>query len=232
MAVNKKQVLGKPTGRVGNVVYRNVSGKTVISEYVKTIRISKSKNCVRNRSRFAVCTDFAVAASSVNPINKIWKYSNAPGRSAYTKLIKANIKLVDDSKPSPASTITPQGGINLSIYNVAISNNSITVGYKINRTAAPGLLPPYTCTILSYCFNKRSENIEIDDDYFSITANVPKESGGSTDFVSFNINDYTKNCINSFKKARIYFAAVKPNAGSDNAEWSSTSYSEIDLPVI
>ncbi|MFA5011562.1 MAG: hypothetical protein WC644_06360 [Ignavibacteria bacterium] len=232
MAVNKKQVLGKPTGRVGDVVYRNVNGKTVISEYVKTIKISKSKNCVSNRSRFAVCTDFAVAASSVNPINKIWKYSNALGRSAYTKLIKANIKSVDDSKPSSASTITPQGGIDLSLYNVAVSNNSITVEYKINRVAASGLLPPYTCTFLAFCFDKRSDNLEIEDDYFSITANIPNESGGSTDSVSFNINDYTKNCINSFKKARIYFAAVKPNAGSSNAEWSSTSYSEIDLPVI
>lgn len=230
MAINNKQVLGKPTGRIGEVVYRNVNGKTVISEYVENIKISKSEESVRNRRRFGVCTDFTVAASSINPINKVWKYSNAPGRSAYTKLIKENIKLVDDNKPSSLSTITPQGGIDLHLINVVINSNSIVVDYKIDRTSTSGLLPPYTCTLLAYCYNKRTENLEIDNDYFSITANVVDESGGSTESVTFNINDYTKDSIKSFKKARIYFAVTKFIPGTMNAEWSSTCYSEIDLP--
>ena len=232
MAINNKQVLGNPKGRIGNVVYRNVKGKTVISEYVANIKISNSKNSVLNRTKFGVCTDFAVAASSINSINKVWKYSNAPGRSAYTKLIKENIKLVEDSKPSSVSTITPQGGISLHLMNVVINNNSIVVEYKIDRTSNPGLLSPYTCTILAYCFNKRSENIEIDDDYFTITANVENESGGNSESVTFNINDYTKDSIRCFEKARIYFAVTKIINGNMNAEWSSTCFSEIDLPVM
>ncbi len=232
MAINNKQVLGKPKGRIGDVVYRSVNGKTIMSEYVPTIKISKSKDSIRNRTRFGVCTDFATAASSIIPINKIWKSSDAPGRSAYTKLIKANIKLVDDKKPTSLTSLTPPNGLTLNLINIVISSSSIDVDYKIDRTSTPGLQPPYTCCLLAYCFDKRNENIEIDNDYFNITAKVTSPTGGDVESVSLNINDYTKNCINSFKKARIYFAAVKPNAGSANAEWSSTSYSEINLPVI
>lgn len=232
MAINNKQVLGMPKGRVGEVVYRNVNGKTVISEYVANIKISKSKDSVRNRTKFAVCTDFAVAASSIIPINKLWKNSSAPGRSAYTKLIKANVKLVDDKKPTSASVITPQDGLPLFLISVTVNNASIVVEYKIDRSSTPGLQPPYTCCLLAYCFDKRADNIEIVDDYFSITAKVTSETENENQSVSFNLNDYTKECISIFKKARIYFAVTKSGTGSANAEWSSTSYREIDLPAM
>lgn len=232
MAINNKQVLGMPKGRVGDVVYRNVNGKTVISEYVANIKISKSKDSIRNRSKFAVCTDFAVAASSIIPINKIWKNSGAPGRSAYTKLIKANVKLVDDQKPTPASVITPQDGLPLFLISITVNSTSVIVEYKIDRSSNPGLQPQYTCCLLAYCFDKRSEEIEIDDDYFNVTAKVDANTPGDVQSVSFNLNDYTKECISIFKKARVYFAVTKTNTGSANPEWSSTSYREIDLPAV
>ncbi|MFA7359459.1 MAG: hypothetical protein WC139_00335 [Candidatus Kapaibacterium sp.] len=232
MAINNKQVLGRPTGRVGDVVYRRVNGKIVISEYVANIEISKSKNCVHNRTRFGVCTAFAVAASSIIPINMIWKNSSALGRSAYTKLIKANIKLVDDKKPTPLTSITPHDGLALSLINVVINNSSIDVEYKIDRSSTPGLTAPYTCSLLAYCFDKRTENIEIDDDYFSITTRVTSETNNNTQSVSFNINDYTKGCIRIFQKARIYLAVTKFSTDPLKPEWSTTGYKEINLPTM
>ncbi len=232
MAINNKQVLGKPKGRIGDVVYRNVNGKTVMSEYVANIKISKSKDCVHNRTRFGICTAFAVAASSINPINVIWKNSSAPGRSAYTKLIKANIKLVDDKKPTPLASITPHDGIALSLINVIVNNTSIVVEYKIDRSSSQGLLAPYTCSLLAYCFDKRTENIEIDDNYFSITAKVTSETNNNSQSVSFNINDYTKGCISIFQKARIYFAVTKFSTDPLKPEWSTTGYKEIILPAM
>ena len=142
MARAVKKPLGGVRGRVGDVIYRYMNGRTFVSVYNGEVKISQTEESKNNRSKFGTTIKFAKAVNSVSGLNKIWNFSSEPGRSAYTKIFKYNHYSIQSDFVSPYCNITPTGA-GFSVESFELNVNNITIKIKIDRSAEQRLLPPY-----------------------------------------------------------------------------------------
>ena len=109
MSTVSKSVLGKFTGKLGNLVFRKLNGKDVVSIRSEHYKVSKSVAAVEARSNFAVTVKLAKAVNSDALLKRIWTLSKAEGTNSFQKLIKSNIKLVKEGSLTTSNKITPPG---------------------------------------------------------------------------------------------------------------------------
>ena len=101
MAELIKRILGSTSGKVGDLVFKSYkNGKVYITTHKGYNTISASPNCVKNRAGFNKAVKFSQAVNSLPELRLIWNASKLKGRSAYTKIMSFNIKLLKDLNPS------------------------------------------------------------------------------------------------------------------------------------
>ena len=223
MARAVKKPLGGVRGRVGDVVYRYMNGRTFISVYNNEVKISQTKESKNNRSKFGTVIKFAKAVNSVPDLNNVWIFSSEPGRSAYTKIFKHNYGSIKPDSVSGFCKITPKG-VGLFIDSFELNPDNVTVKIKIDRSSEQRLLPPYTAHFIVYLTN--SINPEIRDNIlFAFSSKyVSEETSDEFQTIIGEFIDYNKRLLTYFKNATVFFAIAKTD--SKPPEWSETESKE------
>lgn len=126
-----KTVLGKASGKVGDLVFRIVDGKVFIASHIGTNKISKSLECVNNRKRFSAVLNFASAVNQISELNIIWNKSRKAAKSGYNRIISVNTKLVQDNKISKQNIITPDG-FGLFNMNAVLNTQNAVVSFSLS----------------------------------------------------------------------------------------------------
>jgi len=122
MAILKTNPLGQLSGRVGNIVFRVVNGKTIVSQrpfYSEHPLSSKEK--IR-RSKFTTAVRFAKEVNQLPLLHDIWKLSY---RTPWHNILKLNAAKVSEFIPTTENIIVPPGGFPVSIVYEKISTKSI-----------------------------------------------------------------------------------------------------------
>jgi len=126
----KNRVLGDPVGKIGNLVYRTINGKTFASIRPDKYNASQSKAAKSNRGRFAVAVQFAKYVNSIPELSKIWKQARVKGATSFNKIVKHNIGLIDNGSLTTRNIITPavntKNGL-LDIKAVSFDQGSINI---------------------------------------------------------------------------------------------------------
>ena len=197
-----KTVLGKASGKVGDLVFRIVDGKVFIASHIGTNKISKSPECVNNRKRFSAVLKFASAVNKIPDLNIIWSKSRKTAKSGYNKIISENIKLVQDNQISKQSIITPDGFGLLNLNAVLTAQNAI-VSFSLSDDSAIYSGKKFNaCLVISLSkpvskINKAST---------SLSSVVPDVIAASTvSEVSFPLKNH-KRIIEKYRKAELFFA--------------------------
>ncbi len=83
-----KTVIGFVSGKVGDVVFREMHGKKFVSASPKKYKISQSKLAKKGRANFAASVKFAVTVNSIPQLKDIWSKVKAEGTNSYHRIIK------------------------------------------------------------------------------------------------------------------------------------------------
>ncbi len=100
-------IFGKPSGKIKNVVYRVMNGKPFASNRPLKYNASKSKAAVAQRSKFAVTVEFAKYVNSIPVLLNIWKAAKIKGTTSFNRIMKFNLKNVNEKFPTAHNIITP-----------------------------------------------------------------------------------------------------------------------------
>jgi hypothetical protein len=92
MGILKNCNLGTPSGKIGNLIYRNFGGKTYVSVCPINPKVSKSEKVRLNKYKFCLFSVLATALWRDFLINTLWNQSDLPGLTFRGKLVKANFK--------------------------------------------------------------------------------------------------------------------------------------------
>ena len=126
MADLRKPVLGLPDGKIGNIVYRTVKGKTVISVRPEKYNQSFSPAAVAGRNKFKSYSKFASFVNKIYPIIPFWMNADFPGSTSYRKILMANKDRVSGEFLSPNNLIAP-----FTIWNpvksAALTDNTLNI---------------------------------------------------------------------------------------------------------
>jgi hypothetical protein len=130
-----KPVLGRASGKVGDIVFRCVDGKVFITSHKGTNKISSSPACVNNRSRFSTVVNFAKAVNNLPDLKCIWSKSPVKGINSYSKIISKNIKAISENLITKSNMITPSG-FSLYIDDVLLSTSEVSLSFLIGEKSA------------------------------------------------------------------------------------------------
>jgi hypothetical protein len=90
MAVFKNKALGTLSGRIGDNVMKNYSGRVVIAKRPGSNKKSSSKVCQGNRSTFGMKSIFACAAAHNPVLKQIWKRALNTQQRVHCSIISLN----------------------------------------------------------------------------------------------------------------------------------------------
>lgn len=215
MAIVKSKVIGSVSGKLGDLVFRQMNGKTFVSVRPKKYKSTKSTRAKNVRNGFKEINKFASTVNKDEIIKKIWMQSNAKGRSAYTKIIKANLDISKD-------------GINAS--NIFLPNK-----LKINSTISlhkKKLQTTYFSKDLNNYYNSQNNIFNYTLLYIyenNIEANFLLLRNDKPFFEDNNIT-YTHNLDLTKKQALLYaFSSIVILKENNAMEWSSNNSKDFNL---
>lgn len=219
MARAVKQPLGGVRGRVGDVIFRYMNGKRFISVYNGDVKISQSQKSIINRNKFGTAIKFAKAVNSVNDLKKVWDFSSAPGRSAYTKIYKENNHRIHPDSVSPDCCITPKGvGYIIDSFNLDVKFATIKI--KIDRKFEQNLLPPYNAHFVVFLSDPLKPDLHSYTYYAFTSVRIEEETPDEFQTIVSEFTGPDAQLMTLYKKATAFFALTKADARP--FEWLNT----------
>src|ERR1035437_3218751 len=131
MSQLKEPVLGKLSGRAGNIVGRDFGYGHYISVRPRKYNIKKKLKEVSSKQRFHTAAKLARTIVKYSELKEVWDRCNMPGKRGYTRIISANYKLLRDNLPrSEENIITPKGR-DLIFNMLEVSDKKLKCSYNM-----------------------------------------------------------------------------------------------------
>jgi len=132
MAELKSGELGSPVGKIGNLVFRQMNGKTFVSNRPEKYNRSNSEKAKLSRSGFSTVVKFSKLICSYPVLKSCWKKARIEGTSPYHRIIKYNLPEIHLGLLTIKNRITPRG-FNLSVFEITKENGMLTFNLGINE---------------------------------------------------------------------------------------------------
>lgn len=197
-------LLKNASGKIGRFVIRQCNGQIILSARPTSYTLSQKPECVAARNRFKTASRWSTFLNRIPLLHEIWKASDDESLNVRTKILKENIKLVEEYFPTNSNTITPAGN-HFKIKKVQLENDEIDIQMEDNfvKEADDKLV---VITALVDPLKKRKED-------FIIMDSSPES------ICNFVINFDTTE-LRSYKKIIVYFAIIRKKA--EGICWSNT----------
>jgi hypothetical protein len=218
-----KPVLGRASGKVGDIVFRYANGKIFITSHKGSNKISKSTNCINNRLRFSTVVRFAKAVNKLSDLKYIWAKSRTKGGTGFSQIITRNINSVSQNNITTSNIITPSGFF-ITVKDVALTNSTVSLSLILlgSRNSQPGL-KFRSNFVLSFSEPFDESNTDRTLVLVAESNVVPSDSEyveTSADYDSAN-----SRIINMYKKAVVFFAITRVDT-ENKVELFSKSFAE------
>lgn len=205
------QHLGATRGKVGPNLFRMRGNKSFVGPAPKPYKKTKEIGAINNRKKFSMLVDFASAVNSNKTLKALWKESEFPGRSAYSKIISLNYTLSGDNFMLINARIVPHD-FNLKVHNVVLDKSVLEITFTIFTEMVQKLSPAvsFICMIvLTHPKDISSKKPKANRKVVIIeqkVENYPFDLSGNT--FSFKCPPDSLKIVNDYKKAVVYFAVA------------------------
>jgi len=222
-----KPVLGRASGKVGDIVFRYKNGKVFITSHKGSNKISKSTNCVNNRLRFSTVVRFAKAVNGLPDLKFVWVKARAKRGTGFSQIITRNINSVSQNNITTSNIITPSGFF-ITVKNVVLTNSTVSLSFVLvgSRNSQPGLKFKSNFVI---SFSEPVDESNTDRTLVLVAESdaVPSES----EYVETSADyESTKSqIINMYKKAIVFFAITRVDTENKVEMFSKSLAEEIML---
>lgn len=127
MAQLSKTVLGKVSGTLGDITFRQRNGKNVIGMRPRHYAPPDDDGSVGRRARFALSAKLAQGVLYVPELLALWTPQTPAGMSTFNYIIQKNVLVLNPGSVSGLTVITPNGGFIVNCTSSAVSSDSIAV---------------------------------------------------------------------------------------------------------
>ncbi|MFA5011951.1 MAG: hypothetical protein WC644_08320 [Ignavibacteria bacterium] len=149
MATIKKQLLGVPRGKVGDLLFKNRKGKSYLAPMPRKYKVTNCIDAINNRSRFGVASQFASAVNHSAYLKPLWNVKNLRGKSPYTKCLGYNYPFTKGLGTWRLSLITPHN-INIDFSSVNLTKDSIDINFYIKKNSSEIFNNPFIAVTIIF----------------------------------------------------------------------------------
>jgi hypothetical protein len=121
MAKLTNQVIGRLSGKVGNIVFRQRNGKNFASSRPSSFYPGFDEASISRRDRFGMACKFSSRVYAQPYLKKIWKNYLPSGKVPYNYITKINYKYAEPGNLTDLAVIVPDSGFDISINSSSLS---------------------------------------------------------------------------------------------------------------
>lgn len=189
-------VLGLPVGKIGNIVYRTVKGKTVVSVRPDRYHQSFSPAAVAGRNKFKSYSKFAAFVNKIYPLLPFWKNSEPHDSTTYRKILMANKNRLSGEFLSTNNLIAPY-----TIWNPVTS--ATLTGNSLNITLSGNLFSPGSSGYHLYLVLALIQPLSPKTDFLTFFSLHKPVEPGILD-LSFTLENYITSKFPAYKELIVY----------------------------
>jgi len=130
MAELNKSVLGKVSGTIGDLTFRQRNGKNIISTRPSSFMPGQDAASIARRNRFKLASKIAKEINSIEIFKEPWKSSTPSGLIPFNFIFKSNYQLINSDNIVNGLKIFPTLGFNAS--NQSTTFNATDVDVTLN----------------------------------------------------------------------------------------------------
>jgi hypothetical protein len=127
MANLNKQVLGRLSGSVGDLVFRQRHGVNYACTKPGPINAANDPASIERRNKFALTCRFSHQVNSVPYLNTLWKRKLPAGLSSFNAITKTNYKFSGAEELSDRAVIVPDSGFGITLISSAVPPPNLQV---------------------------------------------------------------------------------------------------------
>jgi hypothetical protein len=213
MAILNNSVLGEVSGKIGDKVFRQMYGKTVVSERPQNYKAAKTPSARKARSSFGMAVKLAKKLIADPELNEIWTAAKIDGVNSNQRILKHNLKLFDGGSLTPRNIITPEG-LFLKVESSSFQNQIIHL--SLNCPAENNLTFPAELFLLYY-FEKENKSIVLNRTV------ITESSAGGIYEIDINPDKYLLRLLQKDPEPLLFIAMAAQTAGKKKPYWTSTA---------
>ena len=118
MANLRKQVLGRVSGALGDIVFRERDGKNVVSLRPSNFSTPQDPASIARRARFLMAVKLCASINSNPKLKSLWDPAVTPGLSVMNHLVKTNYVNVTPDDINDPMQVVPTGGFGITATSV------------------------------------------------------------------------------------------------------------------
>lgn len=237
MAFVNSTAAGSFRGKVGDKIYRNVNGKTVVGQAPGFINVSHSQGCLNSRFRFKITEELAKSVKTNELLYGLWHKVKPEGANKFSRIMKANLRHTTLKGLSSGNVISPRSEsvpyrfrrncTRLSVKSIGINNGCVFADVKVHRNNSDILAPPYTAYFLIYLGKQNGYETHPRYKYLGFNIDVTEENMQEYQHHEIMFDEETKRLISNYSYATVLYALVKINDVTNKYEWSHTESAEV-----
>ncbi len=162
MAQLNKTVLGRLSGAVGDVIFRQRNGKNFVGTKPSSFIPGSDPASVARRAKFALAIQLAKTINSVALLKTVWKKTTPAGLTPYNYMIQINYKSIVNNEVGDNATLGPAPEFGVSASSVNLSSTALQVDLDAIGTLSgidPSLEQSVQMASLLYLNNPASEDL-------------------------------------------------------------------------
>lgn len=140
MATLKKTILGRLSGTVGDIVFRNKHGRNFVSSKPASFNAPSDEASLERRARFRLSIKFASSVGSIPELKEIWRTYKPTRYTTHNFIFKENYPLITHEDVSNAAMIVPSNGFINDFDSINVSQSNLRVEYT-SIGSEPGIDP-------------------------------------------------------------------------------------------
>lgn len=227
MAKLKKQVLGKVSGKFGDIVFRNTRRTNYLASRPTSFNVPMDDNAITRRGKFAIAGKFSSILISVPELKYLWKKEIPDNVNIHNYLVKTFYPFVDSQGLTENVSLTPPLGFIVQTNSIEITAEAINVSIKpIGNRSGIDLEVEKSIKLFSVVsLNSPAEkNL---DRYSLITLNSENiELNLQNDLIfTLPLTNQISDLISKYSNRLILFALVTYDTGNLPVNYSATFYS-------
>ena len=231
MAILKNQILGDPSGKVGNVVNRNVGDKVIVAGACTDFHKSNSEASIANRNRFVPMSAFAKAVISFPELKAWWKKDKSPyGLSAFNEIQKYNAHFFNQFHPTLNNKLIDMGKIFCRVGSLTLNSSGIQLEFTLETpdTIPAQLINSYSVLCLTSLFNPFDSK---EKSFILLTSRVELTGMQPSQNIPIQIpfNDDLCRIASLYKQGILYFVVAVKDKDNLVLAFSQSISAEFDL---
>lgn len=231
MAQLNKAVLGRVSGTLGDITFRQRNGKNIIGTRPRRYTPPADQGSIDRRARFAFSSKLAQAIYSIPELAAFWQPLAPAGMSTFNYMIQKNILIVNPSSVSDLTTITPEHSFGVSCTSAALTGNTIAVALGAIGNGS-GIDGSTSLTMkLAYVLSLTKPSNETFPEFFFVSGTSDTKQLVLDSAITFNIalSGQDAASVGSYADRKLLLALLTLDAANAPVEYSGTFTSQLTM---